>query len=243
MLVTPAQGKQPVRGLCRSKPSPLPLTSLLELDVLPPLTFTRRLLCRRIRISLACSTGSVSPGRVCLLYAGPCMWHHIDRCWRWDHPSLSPQQHPFTSACISQGPLLPVTILPSYGDKLVNASMRGGDGGKKPKKEDGTPNSASLCKIAQAIMAREDWDASLLVQVTHQPSAATLSKMSSASVPLPALQYFTSAPSSYINHAINRNHKPCSKSHKPTKVKSPTNISGSWDNSVTTRGEAGFRQE
>lgn len=66
-------------------------------------------------------------------------------------PSLSPQQHPFAGACISQGPSLPLTILPSYWDKLMQPSMKGGDGGKKPGKEDGTPNYASSCKITQAI--------------------------------------------------------------------------------------------
>lgn len=51
--------------------SPL-LTSFLGLILSLPLASTRRLRRCRIRISWACSTGSVSPGSVCLLYAGPC---------------------------------------------------------------------------------------------------------------------------------------------------------------------------
>jgi len=196
-----------VLGLLRSKPSLLPLTSFLELAVSLPLTSTHRPLCRRIRNSLACSTGSVSPGRVCLLYAGPCTLHQ--RLPLEVGPSPPPQQHPFTSVCAFQGPSPPVTILPSYGGKLVHPSMRGGDGGKEPEKEDGTPNSASLCKITQAITEWQDWGGSLWVQVTQQPSATTTFEVSSSSAPLPSAPI--SAPPSHVNHAINWNYKSCFK--------------------------------
>lgn len=164
-----------------------------------------------------------------------------DHCWRWDRPSLRsciPSLVPASSRVLQP----PVATLPSCGNKLIHPRMRGGDGGKEPRKE-GTPNSASLRKIAQAITEWRDGDASLLVQWHTDLAQLLCSRRLQPQCLCPALQYFIPAPPSYINHAINRNRTSSFRSFKPTKLKSPTVISGSWDNSVATRGEAGFRQE
>lgn len=134
-----------VHGLCRSKSSLLPLTSFLELTVSLPLTSTCRLFCRRIRISLACSTGSVSPGRVCLLYAGPCTLHQRDHCQTWNHPSLCSSIPSLIPVSPRVSP--PVIILPSYGGKLICPSKRDGMEGKSQRRKMGLQNLLLYAKL------------------------------------------------------------------------------------------------
>lgn len=116
-----------------------------------------------------------------------------DHCWRWDRPSLRsriPSLVPASSRVLRP----PVATLPSCGNKLIHPRMRGGDGGKEPRKEE---RDSKLCFFTQDRPS-DHWMTRRrcisLSPVTHRPSATTLLEAPSASVPLPSAPIFYTSP-------------------------------------------------